>query len=308
MNRQFLKRLMVKGTVAYVAVFSLVLMVAMPAVALIAARNSVNSRSIINGQVTYRDIGKNAVRTSKIASKAVRYGKIANKAVRANHIKSSAVRTNHIKNGTILNADISGGAAISASKINRAGLNADLLDGSHSSAFAGAGHDHDSDYVGVTGLQSIDGTLTVSELKYDSAKMKKLSIIGAAFKPEISGEGYVINNTNGTIYSTSAGTRYFHAPVNLPDGAIVTELRYNILNSYGGFDSEATLIRRGAGSMATVLAPPSTPTWRIYNDQTINSATIDNDNFYFVRLKLNGTGGAGVHAGGVVITYGVGSP
>ncbi|HEB12914.1 MAG TPA: hypothetical protein ENI11_04480, partial [Actinobacteria bacterium] len=53
MNRQTFKRLMVKGTMAYVAVFALVLMVAMPAVALIAARNSVNSRSIINGQVTY---------------------------------------------------------------------------------------------------------------------------------------------------------------------------------------------------------------------------------------------------------------
>lgn len=304
MNRQLLKRLMVKGTVAYVAVFSLVLMVAMPAVALIAARNSVNSRSIINGQVTYRDIGKNAVRTSK----AVRYGKIANGAVRANHIKSSSVRTNHIKNGAILNADISGGAAISASKINRAGLNADLLDGLHASAFSTSSHDHDSDYVGATGDQSIDGTLTVSNLNYDFAKIKKLSIIGAAFKPEISGEGYVIHNTNGTIYSTSAGTQYFYAPVNLPDGAIVTELRYIILNSYGGFTSEAALIRRGTGPMATVNAPPSTPTWRIYNDQTINSATIDNDNFYFVRLKLNGSAGGGVVAGGVVITYGVGSP
>ena len=37
MNRQTLKRLMVKGTMAYVAVFSLVLMMAMPALALIAA-------------------------------------------------------------------------------------------------------------------------------------------------------------------------------------------------------------------------------------------------------------------------------
>ena len=51
-----------------------------------------------------------------------------------------------IKNGTIRNADIAAGAAISASKINRTGLNADLLDGNHASAFSAATHDHNSLY------------------------------------------------------------------------------------------------------------------------------------------------------------------
>ncbi len=117
MNRQTVKRLMVKGIMTYAAVFALVLMVAMPAMAVLAARNSVGRRQIINGEVTYRDIAKNAVRTGKIAPKAVRYGKIADGAVRGNHIKDGHVKSADIGDGSIKNADIASGAAISESKI-----------------------------------------------------------------------------------------------------------------------------------------------------------------------------------------------
>ncbi|MCK4268611.1 MAG: hypothetical protein KAX16_07245, partial [Actinomycetia bacterium] len=63
---------------------------------------------------------------------------------RSNHIKDGQARSADIGNGTITNANVFAGAAVSASKINRTGLDADLLDGNHASAFAGVGHDHDS--------------------------------------------------------------------------------------------------------------------------------------------------------------------
>ena len=86
MNRQTLKRLMVKGTMAYVAVFSLVLMVAMPALALIAAKNSVNSRSIIDHTIKSQDLRNKAVTTDRIAPRAVKRGKIGKRAIRTEHI------------------------------------------------------------------------------------------------------------------------------------------------------------------------------------------------------------------------------
>src|SRR3990172_10218667 len=62
-------------------------------------------------------------------------------------IANGAVNSPKIADGSITNADVAPGAAIAASKINRTGLNADLLDGLNSSAFALGGHNHDWAYV-----------------------------------------------------------------------------------------------------------------------------------------------------------------
>ena len=84
MNRQTLKRLMAKGIMAYVAVFSLVLMVAMPALALMA--NSVGTREIKNHSIRSADIRNKAVTTDRIAPRAVKRGKIGKRAIRTEHI------------------------------------------------------------------------------------------------------------------------------------------------------------------------------------------------------------------------------
>ncbi len=76
---------MAKGIMAYVAVFSLVLMVAMPALAVLAA-NSVGSPEIIDHSIRSADIRNKAVTTDRIAPRAVKRGKIGKRAIRTEHI------------------------------------------------------------------------------------------------------------------------------------------------------------------------------------------------------------------------------
>ncbi len=84
MTGKIFKRFIVKGTMAYVAVFALVLMVAMPAVALMA--NSVGSPEIIDHSIRSADIRNKAVTTDRIAPRAVKRGKIGKRAIRTEHI------------------------------------------------------------------------------------------------------------------------------------------------------------------------------------------------------------------------------
>jgi len=107
MSKEVLKRLFVKGVVSYLAVLLLILTVAVPAIAVMAA-NSVNSAAIINGQVKTKDIGKRAVTAKKIALGAVRSA----------HIKDGSITGADIGDGSITNSDIAAGAAIADSKIS----------------------------------------------------------------------------------------------------------------------------------------------------------------------------------------------
>ena len=135
LHRKVISKLVARGTIYLMSGALLLSMVAAPAIAVLAAKNSVNSRAIIDHTIRSRDIRNGAVTTDRIAMRAIRRGKIAIGAVRSYHIKDGAVTTAKIFDGTIVNADISILAAISASKINRTGLDADLLDGYHASAF-----------------------------------------------------------------------------------------------------------------------------------------------------------------------------
>ncbi len=139
-----LKRLAIKGMMTYIAVFALMLMVAMPALALLA--DSVKSPAIVNGQVLSRDIGFGEVTSKDIRERAVEARDIGKRAVKNGHIGNDAVVGRQIKNGTIANVDISPRGDIAACKINTAGLNADTVDGVHAVAFARAIHDHDRSY------------------------------------------------------------------------------------------------------------------------------------------------------------------
>ena len=85
MKRQTVKRLMTKGIMTYVAVFALVLMVAMPAMALVA--NSIGTREIKDHSIRSRDLRNKAVTTDRIAPRAVKRGKIGKRAIRTEHVK-----------------------------------------------------------------------------------------------------------------------------------------------------------------------------------------------------------------------------
>lgn len=293
----------------YVAVFSLVLMVAMPAVALIASRNSVNSRAIINGQVKADDIAKGAIRRGKIAN--------------------GAVRGRHIKDGTIVNADIASDANISASKINRIGLNADLLDGSHASAFASSthshdtsystsSHDHDTEYSAIghnhntdyyTKAQSNTNYAAASH-SHETTKTEILAIPASALSKRGNYDFYL---EDGWAYGIGSSPTYADAPVMLPDGAVMTKMEYDSYDNDGTYESRAMLYRWSPASanepISTVYSNTVTPTWQTVEATSIASPIIDNTQYgYFVQMRMYGISGNNIRVGTVRITYEYVSP
>ncbi|MDH5405955.1 MAG: hypothetical protein OEX80_05400 [Candidatus Aminicenantes bacterium] len=87
-----------------------------------------------------------------------------------NEGQTDSVTSAMIVNGTIVNADINAGANIAASKINPTGLDADMVDGEHASAFAPVVHNHDPDYVNegqadsVTTSMIVNGTIVDADI------------------------------------------------------------------------------------------------------------------------------------------------
>jgi len=80
------------------------------------------------------------IKTGHIQNGAVTGLKIATAAINASRIAANAVTTPKIADGAVTDAKITG--PITASKIGFTGLNADLLDGLHSSSFAASTHAH----------------------------------------------------------------------------------------------------------------------------------------------------------------------
>ena len=90
------------------------------------------------------------------AGSGIKTGHIQNGAVTSVEIRDGAVTSVDIQNGAVTSVKIQNGAVndekitgpISGSKINFTGLNlnADTLDGIHSTGFASSAHNHDTEY------------------------------------------------------------------------------------------------------------------------------------------------------------------
>ncbi|HEB12806.1 MAG TPA: hypothetical protein ENI11_03915 [Actinobacteria bacterium] len=237
MNGQTLKRFIVKGTMTYIAVFSLVLMVAMPALALMA--NSVGTREIKNHSIRSADIRNKAVTTDRIAPRAVKRGKIGKRAIRTEHIK----------------------------------------------------------YIGD------------SKIRY-SRKTGYLSIPVSALVPLEDGYNY----ERGFNLHMIAGAGQFQAPVYLPQGAVVTKVRYNYKDDVIGKDTSIELSRVNNlnNSVDSMAGPPpassDSPAWQVLTYSSINYATINNNSYaYYVFVWLSGAD-TDLRAGNIVINYTYTSP
>lgn len=224
---------------------------------------------------------------------------ILNSAVKTKKIANNAVTSAKIKNGSIVDADIAAGAAISAAKINRSGLNADLLDGKNS-----------ADFVGTAGNQTINGSLAVNDITYNSIKTGYLTIPPAGMTPNSAGPNVGI--FTGVAYATSVETGFVQAGVYLPDGAVITELRAAVLDNHSGTINVE--LWRAPASGDTVLLPPATlasvqstgpsASWVTLTDNSIAGATVDNANYtYYVLAGFYGNGGASLELGPIRITY-----
>ena len=88
-----------------------------------------------------------------------------------------------------------------------------------------------------------------------------------------------------------AGYQYWYAPVHLPDGVVITELRVWFYDNSAS-DLDVSLRRRAYGSTGpatemAVIFTSGTPGSSNLTDSTISFATIDNNNYvYYIYIQF----------------------
>jgi len=92
-----------------------------------------------------------------------------------NEGQDGSITSAMITDGAIRDVDVSASAAISPDKINRTGLNADLLDGKDEGYFAQAGHAHDDRYY-TEGELNAPGTINDEANPVDWTKLRNVPV------------------------------------------------------------------------------------------------------------------------------------
>lgn len=151
----------------------------------------------------------------------------------------------------------------------------------------------------VEGDIEIDG-----EYEYESAKTRTYAVSAAAFTPlqgnsglattqglEIG--GFLSGNARWIAGGTLGDVGYMYAPVNLPNGAIVTEVIFYVYDNDAGEEVTGNMYRQQFGiSSTTVMATTAgsgvvaQPASTSISDVTINNSTIDNSSYsYYLRFN-----------------------
>jgi len=157
--------------------------------------SGVKTGHIANGAITPQKLRNGSVVTNKIRNLAVTTGKLRNNAVTTNKIRNGAVTSSKLQDGAVL-------AELLDDDGSGSGLDADMLDGLGSSAFAGAEHWHYS-------LNARDGSPTNSlyvDLDGDvgigmTNPLYDLDVNGTVRVSEgirLTGNGYLMD-TGGTV-------------------------------------------------------------------------------------------------------------
>jgi hypothetical protein len=195
-----------------------------------------------------------------------------------------------------------------------ANLNADLLDGYHSSSFATTSHLHDgryytqstsdSRYVNVTG-DTMSGVLTVPQIAYSSPRTHYYSIGSEAFQPR-NDVAYGNGSGCGGAYIAS-GSGALVASVNLPHGAVVTEFTV-FFNETSSASMSVSLQRQyltSCGWAADMAAVTSSGASQYYSvtDTSIVGATIDNTLYGYSVHAFSSAWESTLTIKGAVITY-----
>lgn len=173
------------------------------------ADSSVTSAKIADGAVATGDLADAAVTTAKLADAAVTTTKVADANITTAKIADSNITTAKVADDAITNAKLANmsqatvkgrasGAGLgdpvdlTAAQVvgivatadgAGSGLDADLLDGNHASAFAVAGHTHDATTI-------TDGSIATAKLANDAVDNSKLANMAqATIKGRASGAG-----------------------------------------------------------------------------------------------------------------------
>jgi hypothetical protein len=237
--------------------------------------------SVGDGTVTTASLSDTAVTSGKIADDAVVEAKIAAGAITTDKVGLDAITGDKIADGSITASDISDGSG--------SGLNADLLDGLHASAFMTAGTDN---WVNTTG-DAITGDLSVSgKIGIGTASPEKtLHVVGDTKLVGTSGnDANAIELLVGQSSSGKAGKIYIRAG-DAPDvysanhwgGDVVIKGGMGYNNSGGDLKIE--------GGTSSVWTQSSTPT-------KVDIYGGDLDGFYASSALITVEGGKQLSPGG----------
>ena len=279
MKKKVLNKLVVNWAASFLSVVILLSMAAAPALALMAA-NSVNSSSIVDRSIQTRDIKRNAINSSRIRDYSIRKEDIHSGSINKYKLTSNAVNTYKIEDGSVKNQDIANSAVNSAKIADSSITNADI---------------------------SPSAAISDSKISYDTNKTGYLSISPGAFSPESDDTDYYRNHVSLTLDTGSYG--WFYASVELPDGAVVTKLRYTAKDNIGGEETAAQMFRVAHSdqtseqmAIAETSGLGSSTSWRTVSDSNITNPVIDNNAYsYVVRIFFSDP--ANLWGGNVVIDY-----
>lgn len=150
----------------------------------------------------------------------------------------------------------------------------------------------DARYVNVDG-DTMTGALTVPEVRYTMPRTHYLRIPDAAFRPTENSDSFRLRNRGATFTNGTNGSLI--APVYLPDGAIITNVEFVLLDESASTNVSARLTRKAfdatfpAPSMASGTSNGASGQ-QIIADNTIDQPVVDNQaNNYYIRVSSTST-------------------
>ena len=276
MKRKSVSKVLVNGTAYLFSVILLLSMVAAPVIASVSA-SSVGTYHIKDNSILNRDIAPNKISSSRIKDYTIVKEDIHSASINKYKLVTGAVNSAKILDGSILDRDIANGA-VNTSKIEDGAVNSAKIK---------------------------DGAIKDEGL---STKKGYLSITPAALSAIQDGYDY---SKHSTVRINSGTVASFYAPVQLPDGAVVTKLRYSAFDNNGGVleYTSAMLTRvRHSDQVSQDSATASTngmansTSWRIVSDSTISNPIIDNNTYaYYAKVYLSDP--SNLFGGNIVIEY-----
>lgn len=178
------------------------------------AVGAVTTDKIGDGQVTNQKIGDLQITGAKLANNSITGGKLVNETVgtaqlAANSVTNAKIADNSLSGGKLTPGSVHGDrlidGTVTAAKINRAGLDADLVDGLHASSFMRSDTSTSTTgNLGVGGTLSVGGNLGVTG---NTTLSGSATVSGAVSAASFNGAivpGRSDWNTQGTGYGGAA--------------------------------------------------------------------------------------------------------
>ncbi len=148
-----------------------------------------------------------------------------------------------------------------------------------------------------------------NDFQYKNPKTNYISIMGDSFHAA-SNDPFIASSANGGAYITTTGSGWLVAPVQFPQGAVITKLRAYITDNTATSDLTASLFRKSHGvtgliAMASTSSNGLSGFSLLVEDNTISTPLVNNNlSSYQLRIySPNWPGDSSLRIESVVIEY-----